>query len=351
MHVALPHAIRMLQTDGIKRDSRNGSVLVYPTAVATVYSHPSEKVVFWPQRDYNVAFALYEALWMLAGRNDLAPLQRYVKTFDAFSDDGKTLHGAYGYRWRQAFGFDQLRVIINRLRANPDDRRCVLQMWDAPRDLGGAGKDVPCNDVATFQRGANGELNMVVFCRSNDVLWGAYYANAFHFAILLEYMALGIGCAVGTYTQVSVNWHGYEATIRSVWELPRLALDGNLYAVPKRVDNPYEDERVKPIVLGGDFDFSKAEGHDVTLRRCDKLIADLIAAADNGFVADAPPLYDFFKNAYVVLRAHHYWRTLDAPRRFDVSLGYLEYGDPKCDWIVSMRQWLMKRQAAWESKT
>lgn len=46
-------------------------------------------------------------------------------------------------------------------------------------------------------------------CRSNDIVWGAYGANAVHFSVLQEVMATGIGCEVGTMYQLSNNWHGY----------------------------------------------------------------------------------------------------------------------------------------------
>ena len=54
---------------------------------------------------------------------------------EEYSDDGITLQGAYGFRWREHFGGDQLSVIIERLRNDNTDRRCVLQMWDPLVDL------------------------------------------------------------------------------------------------------------------------------------------------------------------------------------------------------------------------
>src|SRR5262249_6139538 len=140
-----------------------------------------------------------------------------------FSDDGMTLHGAYGHRWLHTpdlspeqlpASLNQLRVIAKTLRENPDDRRCVVEMWNTRNDLGRNGKDLPCNLVLTFQRNFNGALDLTVFCRSNDIIWGAYGANAVHFSMLLEYMALWIGCPIGVYRQVSVNWHGYFNTLQ-----------------------------------------------------------------------------------------------------------------------------------------
>lgn len=210
---ALYEGLDLLRFGGHRRDSRNGPVWRMDGPVTTMYREPRERVLVWPARDANPFFHLFESLWMLAGRDDLAPLTWYVQRMRDFSDDGETLRGAYGQRWLHFFGHDQLAIIIETLRSNPDDRRCVLGMWGAADDLGVDSRDVPCNLVAKFSRGRRGELNMTVFCRSNDIVWGAYGANAVHFSILQEYMAAGIGCEVGRYWQVSDDWHGYEKTV------------------------------------------------------------------------------------------------------------------------------------------
>ena len=133
--------------------------------------------------------------------------------FSEFSDDGETLHDAYGYRWRRAFNQDQLEKIALRLKRNSDDRRCVLQMWDVYQDLDREGKAIPCNLSATFQIDREGRLDMNIFNRSNDIIWGAYGANAVHFSMLMEYMAHWIGVPMGYMRQFSMNWHAYTAIL------------------------------------------------------------------------------------------------------------------------------------------
>lgn len=230
---ALYRGIQYLQVEGIEEQSRNGRVLVAPGPVCTVYSHPRERVLFSPARDANPFFHLMESLWMLAGRNDLEFPRRFNSKFGEYSDDGVTVPGAYGYRWRRYFAYDQLNALIVELKANPESRRAVLAMWDggagdlydagAADDFGGTSggdlararngsKDVPCNTHVYFDVRA-GVLNMTVCCRSNDIIWGAYGANAVHFSVLQEYMALRIGVAVGEYRQISNNYHLYPDVI------------------------------------------------------------------------------------------------------------------------------------------
>lgn len=230
-HQAFPVLIGLLRQEGYKRDSRNGPVTMLPGPLTVTYERPQERVVFWPERDANPFFHAIEALWMLAGRNDLAPLTRYVKQMAAYSDDGVTLNAAYGHRWRREFGFDQLDTIVHELIKDPDCRRQVLQIW-SPKDLGKNGKDLACNTQAYFTIAQDGRLDMTVTNRSNDLVWGMLGANCVHFSLLLEYMAVRIGVGVGRYHHFTNNLHAYDATINDLWPLG--------CAVEPHHNDPYE---------------------------------------------------------------------------------------------------------------
>lgn len=238
----------MLGEWGIERDSRAGKVLVCPDPVTTLYHKPRERVVFWAERDANPFFHFMEGLWMLAGRNDVAWLSRFNSRMKTFSDNGITFHGAYGYRWRKHFTnesaigeviTDQLPVIAKTLRENKDDRRCVLGIWDPRSDLGKKTKDVPCNLAVHFSVSVYGQLDMTVFNRSNDIIWGCYGANAVHFSMLQEVMAAWIGVEVGRYWQVSDNWHGYLDTLAK----HKSVIDNDQYY------NPYEEDGFEPYPM------------------------------------------------------------------------------------------------------
>jgi thymidylate synthase len=227
---ALPLGVNHISALGVDRDSRNGKVRLFPTPVTTVYLQPRERVIFHEERDANPFFHLFECLWMLAGRDDVKFVEHFVKRMKTFSDDGKTLHGAYGKRWLDWFhpadgttgGPDQLTRVIDALKANPDDRRQVISMWDGYVDPGVAqdgGKDVPCNTHIYVSVSVEGKLDMTILCRSNDMVWGAYGANAVHFSFLQEYLAAGVGVEVGTLYQVSNNFHAYHSTLEGVASL------------------------------------------------------------------------------------------------------------------------------------
>ena len=231
------------------QESRNGTTYEALEPVTTVYKTPLERVCLIKQRDANPFFHFIESLWMLAGHNDLKPLTYFVKSMEDFSDDGETLWGAYGYRWKTYFLKNQLAIIIKMLKKNPEDRRCVLQMWDPVHDLDKQGKDVPCNTNIYFKIRDN-KLNMTVCNRSNDMLWGAYGANVVHMSVLQEYIATCLEIEVGVYRQVSDSFHIY---LNPVWDkVKHMEIDIYTY---RDIKNPYDTlDDYKPSLLFKDVD-------------------------------------------------------------------------------------------------
>lgn len=235
-----------------KTTSRNGNVLMIDEPVLITYMNPRERVLFNTARDANPFFHLYEALWMLAGRNDVESVAYYAKQMREYSDDGKTLNGAYGKRWRRAnhekyqqvydgdatraevweTSVDQLQILVSHLKSNPTSRRAVLSMWNVEDDLLmiDTSKDVCCNLSVMFSI-REGEviedeakshphtgtfyttkkyLDMTVTNRSNDMIWGLLGANYVHFTFLQEYIAANLGVGVGRYYHFTNNLHVYE---------------------------------------------------------------------------------------------------------------------------------------------
>lgn len=259
VHEGLQIGMSFLQQIGIKRETRFGPVLVAPYPVTTKYENPTERVLFWPNRDANPFFHFMEGLWMIAGRNDVAWISQFAGSMKQFSDDGETFHGAYGYRWINHFAkevytsleledfpgaggttyvpFNQLEMVAEMLKANPNERRCVVNMWDPEVDLGRDGKDLPCNTQILFKINVYGKLDMTVYNRSNDIIWGCYGANAVHMSMLHEFMASWIGVSVGYYYQVSNDWHGYDTTM----EKHNSIIEDNYY-------QPYHNE-VEPYPM------------------------------------------------------------------------------------------------------
>jgi len=326
VHSVFPSALWLLLHEGVKQESRNGPVLTLMQPVTTVYRNPRERVMFWSERDANPFFHFFESLWMLNGQNDVMFPARFAKQIKKYSDDGKIFHGAYGYRWRNHFKQDQLLEVIANLRNDHTDRRQVVQMWDASVDLPdqSSKKDLPCNLMVTFQIVMD-SLDMVVFNRSNDIVWGSYGSNVVHFSMLHEFMASAIGVPTGTYSQISVNWHGYLDTLLPLTELSKQSpLETPDMAIVTW--DPYALGQVRTFPLMG-------TPHELWLEDLSVFMMeeDTILYRDSFFNQVASPM----------IRIHKMWKSGERQEAFD------KVDEIKAtDWRMACRDWMARRMTA-----
>lgn len=170
---------------------------------------PYERYLFVPKR-YNDVFAQFaETMWMLAGRNDIAWLKRYLPRAPDFSDDGDTWHGAYGPRLRAWGGsIDQLDEVRRLLAKDHASRRAVMTLFDPAFDYADT-RDIPCNNWLSWIA-RKGKLHLSVAIRSNDAMWGFSGVNAFEWSVLQELMSYWLGLENGTATYFATSFHLYE---------------------------------------------------------------------------------------------------------------------------------------------
>lgn len=230
---ALPLALHLVKETGIPVVSRGMQTLEVPGPVFTTYQNPCERVLMDPVRDANPFFHFFESLWILAGANTVQMPRFFLNRITDYSDNQNTFHGAYGHRLRNAHGVDQLLRVVQLLRQKPDTRQAVLSIWKPEYDLGADSKDIPCNDMLMFKV-RDERLHLTVCNRSNDIIWGAYGANAVQFSILLEWVAAASGLPVGTYTQMSDSLHVY--TDLPLWK----AYARGEWRPQGHVTNPYD---------------------------------------------------------------------------------------------------------------
>jgi thymidylate synthase len=305
--------------DVIEQDSRAGQTLEFEGPVVTTYENPCERVIFWEGRDANPFFHFMEGLWMLQGREDVEFVSYYNKGMEAFTDNGKTFNGAYGYRWRNFYEKDQLDIVVKRLKDNPDDRRCVVAMWECNNDLDRDTLDTPCNTHIYFKV-RSGKLNMTVCCRSNDMIWGAYGANAVHFSMLQEYMAARIGVEVGVYNQVSDSFHVYTKLFNEMKEkLPEFDYYSFKYPL---VGNPYKELSTYSMV-------NSPEEFDEDL---DAFFRGQQVAFANHFFSD------------VAVPMQTAWRMHKTDKNTQGAIAILKAYCKAQDWKIACVEWLERRQ-------
>ena len=210
MHVQydnVNHAIAILPQrilrEGFSEQSRNGKVISYPLPLTVTTANPTERVLLCPRRRANPFLFLLDGLSILSHINMLKPFADITPRFKDYSDDGYSIRGHYGRRLA-----DQIPLAIQMLREDPKSRRVTMAIWKPMADLGAQSADIPCN-VHVNLRIFDGRLDLTVFNRSNDVLWGMLGANIVQFSFLQEYIARSVGVPVGRLHQISTNAHIY----------------------------------------------------------------------------------------------------------------------------------------------
>ncbi|MAJ87541.1 MAG: thymidylate synthase [Cellvibrionales bacterium TMED148] len=158
----------------------------------------------------------------------------------AFAEKFGCLGPVYGKQWRQFEGVDQLAIIIDNLKTNPDSRRHVVSAWN-PKDIPVMVKAglPPCHTIFQFYVIDN-KLSCQLYQRSADVFLGVPF-NIASYALLTEMIAHVCGLQLGEFIHTFGDAHLYinhlrqadELLAREPVKLPRLRIN-------RRVDNIFE---------------------------------------------------------------------------------------------------------------
>jgi thymidylate synthase len=229
--------------------SRVGPVINLGQAYLEINAN-DPRLIFLNHRKLNPVFAIVEGAWVLSGSNRLAPLENELPNIRAYSDDGKTLNGAYGARLRCTFGIDQISSAVDLLKKAPNTRRAVLTMY-SPNDLIEDSKDIPCNTTA-YLKIDNEKLNITVLNRSNDLYLGLPY-NIFIFGLLQRHISRSLGVQAGKQSHFSDSLHIYKKDIINIQHIVSNNNQEEVRKISKKFDWDYSDailENVETIVSG-----------------------------------------------------------------------------------------------------
>jgi len=161
----------------------------------------------------------------MAGVNSLDFITHYLPRMKDYSDDGKTLNSAYGYR---IFGNhpdfpNQWRNVQYALLADQDTRQAVITVYK-PEDLMKSSKDVPCTLNLHFLIREN-KLYLFTQMRSNDAYMGLVY-DMFAFSLLQEHMFNFLKSTdelhdleLGSYIHRSDSMHVYDRNVIGIHNL------------------------------------------------------------------------------------------------------------------------------------
>jgi len=137
-------------------------------------------------------------------------LEEYASQLLSGSNPG--FEYTYGERlrsWRSPgmeSSIDQIDQVISRLKSAPSTRRATAVTWIPPIDS--AKEEVPCMIVDDFKL-RDGRLNLIALFRSHDFA-GAYPANLYGLARVLEYVSSRVGAKPGSISTMSASAHIYD---------------------------------------------------------------------------------------------------------------------------------------------
>lgn len=130
------------------------------------------------------------------------------------SEDTNDLGKIYGYQWNNFNGVNQLEILMNKLKNNPQDRRMMVSAWN-PSELDEMALP-PCH-YGFLLNYMGGKLHLVWDQRSVDTMLGLPF-NIASYALLLKIICNVTGYVPGTISGSLKNVHIYENHMEGILE-------------------------------------------------------------------------------------------------------------------------------------
>jgi len=180
---------------------------------------------------------IYELLWFIAGDTNVKYLKDHgVTIWDEWADENGDLGPVYGHQWRSwptpdGETIDQLSMVIDTIKRNPDSRRLLVTAWN-PAEVDQMALP-PCHCLFQFYV-ADGKLSCQLYQRSADVFLGVPF-NIASYALLTMMVAQVCGLELGDFVHTFGDVHIYsnhqeQVTLQLSREprpLPRMRLNSD----------------------------------------------------------------------------------------------------------------------------
>lgn len=154
---------------------------------------------------------IYELLWFISGDTNIKYLHDHgVSIWDEWADENGDLGPVYGHQWRawpapDGSVIDQLSVVVDSLKRNPDSRRHIISAWNVAEVDRMALP--PCHTLFQFYV-ADGRLSCQLYQRSADLFLGVPF-NIASYALLTMMMAQVCGYEAGDFIHTFGDAHIY----------------------------------------------------------------------------------------------------------------------------------------------
>jgi len=173
--------------------------------------NPASNLITNKRRNWKWDYAEAEWQWYLSGDRNIKKLgELYGKVpeiWKRMANKKGDVNSNYGWQWKRNH---QLDAVIDTLKENPKTRQAAISIYDA-KEIMHYYHDTPCTYAVQFTI-LNGELNMSVVMRSND-LWYGFCNDQYCFSKLQELVATEVGLPIGNYYHFAHNLHLYNDKI------------------------------------------------------------------------------------------------------------------------------------------
>ena len=227
-------------TDGVEKSDRTG------TGTLSVFGHQmrfdlTDGFPLLTTKKLHTRSIFGELLWFLRGSTNVGWLHdNGISIWDEWADANGDLGPIYGYQWRSwptpdGGHVDQIKAVIESIRANPDSRRHIVSAWNVGQLSEMALP--PCHAFFQFYV-ADGKLSCQLYQRSADVFLGVPF-NIASYALLTHLVAQVTGLGVGDFVHTLGDAHLYlnhleQAKLqlsRAPRPLPRLVLNPDVTGI------------------------------------------------------------------------------------------------------------------------
>lgn len=181
-------------------------------------ANPIARTPYLAARRTNVIFNHAEALWYLAGRDDIDMIGYYAPRLRILATpDGRLPGTAYGPRLFQQDGPDrrsQFDRVLALLRDDPDAKRGAMIIMRPDELVDPGNPDVACTlGLQLMRRG--GRLHVTAYMRGNDAVLGLL-CDTFSFTFIQEFAARLLGVPLGSYAHHVGSMHINKADLAKV---------------------------------------------------------------------------------------------------------------------------------------
>jgi thymidylate synthase len=239
--------LRHIRANGVMKEDRTG------TGTQSVFGYQmrfdlSEGFPLLTTKKVHLKSIIYELLWFIAGDTNVKYLQDHgVTIWDEWADENGDLGPVYGHQWRSwpapdGRVIDQLSMVIDTIKRNPDSRRMLVTAWN-PAEVDKMALP-PCHCLFQFYV-AGGKLSCQLYQRSADVFLGVPF-NIASYALLTMMIAQVCDLKPGEFVHTTGDTHIYRNHFEQVATqlsreprpLPRMRLNPDVKSI---FDFKYED--------------------------------------------------------------------------------------------------------------